>query len=337
MLPAPQPSTPQIGPGTLASLRLGLRHQDPAALHAVACEFEAMFLREVLHSSHEGSLAEDSFGSGQGDFYRDIYDEQLANALARGGGIGLGKVIEQQLARAAGAPAASLSPPTPAVGTDRSSLAPLAQAPSLAAAARAWPGRRASALQATAAQAGDPEPEAVAPAAAGGDVDAAPSEANAPPASPTEFVHQLLPYARAAAQDLGIAPAAILAQAALESNWGRRVPQQADGRTTFNLFGIKAGHTWSGPVASVSTLEFADGVAVRGRAAFRAYASLAEGVRDYVTMVKGSPRFRAALAAGRNAFGYLSALAEGGYSTDPAYAQKLHAILGGPLLRGIGP
>ena len=144
-----------------------------------------------------------------------------------------------------------------------------------------------------------------------------------------------MPHARWAARQLGIAPAAIVAQAALESAWGRRMPRQADGQPSFNLFGIKAGSQWTGARASVSTLEFVDGIAVRGKALFRAYDSVAESVRDYVKLVKGGERYQAALQAGSDAYAYATALTRAGYATDPGYAEKFHAVLDSPLLQGI--
>jgi flagellar protein FlgJ len=151
------------------------------------------------------------------------------------------------------------------------------------------------------------------------------------------FVERLLPHARWAAAELGVPTAAIIAQAALESSWGRRMPRHADGRPSFNLFGIKAGSRWRGSSAVVSTLEYAGGVAVRGSAAFRAYDTLEDGVRDYVSTLLGNPRFRRALAPGGSAMDFFAGLAGAGYATDPRYAQKLRSVLASPLLRSLAP
>jgi len=146
-----------------------------------------------------------------------------------------------------------------------------------------------------------------------------------------EFVTRLWPHARRAARALGVPPETLLAQAALETGWGRRVPRRADGASSHNLFGIKAGAGWRGPVAVVRTLEHGEGGLQPERARFRAYASPAEAFDDYVALVRTSPRYRAALAAG-DAEGYLRALAAGGYATDPRYAEKVLAVLRGPRL-----
>ncbi|HHQ41486.1 MAG TPA: flagellar assembly peptidoglycan hydrolase FlgJ [Chromatiales bacterium] len=173
-------------------------------------------------------------------------------------------------------------------------------------------------------------------------VAAARAPARAAPAPPTagrgpdyadarEFVARLWPHARRAARALGVPPETLLAQAALETGWGRRVPRRSDGMSSHNLFGIKAGAGWRGPVAVVRTLEHGEEGLRAERARFRAYASPAEAFDDYVALVRTSPRYRAALAAG-DAEGYLRALAAGGYATDPRYAEKVLAVLRGPRL-----
>src|SRR5262245_36127769 len=70
-------------------------------------------------------------------------------------------------------------------------------------------------------------------------------------ASAAEFVQRLLPHARKAARTLGVSAKAVLAQAALETGWGRRMPSRPDGSPSFNLFGIKAGSGWHGDSVGV--------------------------------------------------------------------------------------
>lgn len=311
----------------VAALREGARQLDPAAIREVAQQFEALFLREVLEDVRSAALAGDVLGSKGGDFYQEIFDAQLAAALSRGRGIGLGRMIEAQLLRrtpggeAVAGPAPGATPGSALPGV------PVSQAAQSVAAPHHVPPRPVASTV----------PPAESGAAGRNGRTAQPALAQGIAASAQEFVTSLLPHAQWAARELGIAPAAVIAQAALETAWGRRTPRHGDGQPSFNLFGIKAGDQWRGPRADVSTLEYVDGVAVRGRASFRAYPSLAEGVRDYVAVLKGSPRYRTALAAGANAREFVSALAQAGYATDPAYAGKLHAILASPLLRVIGP
>ncbi|ROR34914.1 flagellar assembly peptidoglycan hydrolase FlgJ [Inmirania thermothiophila] len=162
----------------------------------------------------------------------------------------------------------------------------------------------------------------------------APPPAEAPPASrgeafasPAEFVQRLRPHAERAARALGTRPELLLAQAALETGWGRRVIRRDDGTSSHNLFNIKADARWQGPRVEVETTEYRDGRAVRERAAFRAYGSWAEAFDDYVAFLRASPRYREAVAQAGRPAAFVRALAEGGYATDPDYTGKVLAIL----------
>ena len=118
----------------------------------------------------------------------------------------------------------------------------------------------------------------------------------------------------------------MLAQAALETGWGKSVPCNAAGDCSYNLFGIKAGSSWPGATVNVPTLEFEDGVAVRKVDRFRAYESPADSFKDYARLIRNNPRYEAALNAGADVAGFASALQQGGYATDPNYANKITAV-----------
>jgi len=141
-----------------------------------------------------------------------------------------------------------------------------------------------------------------------------------------DFLRQMLPHAQAAARELGVDPNALLAQAALETGWGKSVPCNADGTCSFNLFGIKAGNSWSGATVNVPTLEFEDGVAVRKVDRFRAYDSPGVSFSDYARLIRNNPRYEGALNAGSDIAGFAAALQDGGYATDPDYAHKMAAV-----------
>jgi flagellar protein FlgJ len=145
--------------------------------------------------------------------------------------------------------------------------------------------------------------------------------------SPAEFVNRTLPSIRRAASSLGVDPKGILAQAALETGWGQRMPRNADGSPSNNLFGIKAGDEWAGPKATADTVEVLNGVAVQRRTTFRAYASVEESVNDFASLLKNSPRYRDVIAAGGDAGAYADSMGRSGYATDPEYGNKLNQIL----------
>jgi len=148
-----------------------------------------------------------------------------------------------------------------------------------------------------------------------------------------QFVRQVLPTIRRAAQSLGVNPLGLLAQAALETGWGQRMPRTADGSPSMNMFGIKAGEEWSGARATADTLEFSGGVATQRRTAFRAYGSIEESVNDFANLLSSSPRYREAIAGGGSAQAYIQGIARSGYATDPDYGNKLNQILNSSTLR----
>jgi flagellar protein FlgJ len=179
------------------------------------------------------------------------------------------------------------------------------------------PAKAAAPAQAPAATGAAAVPRAAAHPAASG---------SAASAERTGFIGQLWPAAEQAAQKLGIHPLNLIAQAALESNWGKSVPRSADGTSSHNLFGIKAGASWSGASVTSGTQEYQGGSARPTTAAFRAYASPAASVQDYVALLTANPRYRAALGSGASVESFGAALQQGGYATDPDYARKLTAV-----------
>lgn len=125
----------------------------------------------------------------------------------------------------------------------------------------------------------------------------------------------------------GIPATFMLAQAAHESGWGRREIRQADGTPSHNLFGIKAGANWRGPVAEVTTTEHIDGRPQRVVQRFRAYADYAESFADYAALMVSQPRYAAVRAAGGDAAAFAHGLQRAGYATDPRYADKLAGVI----------
>jgi len=149
----------------------------------------------------------------------------------------------------------------------------------------------------------------------------------------SDFVQQVLPTIRQAAAAVGVNPLGMLAQAALETGWGQRMPRTADGNSSLNLFGVKAGSDWSGARAVADTVEISGGVAKQTRTAFRAYGSIEESVGDFARLLTSSPRYRDAVAAGGSAQAYVQSIAKAGYATDPEYANKLNEVLNSGTLQ----
>jgi flagellar protein FlgJ len=140
------------------------------------------------------------------------------------------------------------------------------------------------------------------------------------------FLESILPAATKAAQALGVSPRSILAQAALETGWGRSMPLDAQGRPSLNLFGIKATPSWRGATAASETIEFLGGQATRQVERFRAYDSFEASFADHARLLSSSSRYAGALNSGDDTHTYAKALQTGGYATDPHYARKLVAV-----------
>ena len=153
------------------------------------------------------------------------------------------------------------------------------------------------------------------------------------PVDQQEFVSGLLPFAREVEKELGVSHKAVLAQAALESGWGRHAIRRSDGSNTFNLFGIKADASWTGDRVATKTLEFDDGVGRRTTESFRAYGSMGEAARDYADFIRNNPRYSQAIENGSDPHAYARELQRAGYATDPDYAKKIGDILESRTLR----
>lgn len=145
--------------------------------------------------------------------------------------------------------------------------------------------------------------------------------------APQSFVDKLLPQARGAERATGIPAEFILGQAALESGWGQREIRRADGSNSFNLFGIKAGPGWNGATVDVLTTEYTNGVPRKTVEKFRAYPSYQQAFEDYGRLIAGSPRYAGALQSGGKVERFAQGLQQGGYATDPRYAEKLTRVI----------
>jgi len=306
------PTLPLVDPnqlaatGNLASLKQAAASNSPQALREAARQFESLFTSMMLKSMQEANFKDPLFGSDQGDLYQDMYDDQLAAVMSRGKGLGLADMLVQQLRREGAAAADSSGGSNPASGMRRGP------------AGKSGPG-----LGAAATTTSPVTGAADTTAAAGAAVTACPTTAQQ-----AAFAHALWPDAQQAARQLGVNPVTLLAQAALETNWGRDVPQDSSGGTSNNLFGIKAGASWSGAAVSNSTQEYSGGAPMAVSAQFRSYGSTSRCFQDYVGLLKSNPRYAAALGTGNDVQAFGSALQQGGYATDPAYAGKLTAVAG---------
>lgn len=286
-------------PQALQRLRNDAGAAPDKAIKDAARQFETLFVNQLLKSMREASPQGGMMDNEQTKLYTGMLDQQLAQAMSKRG-IGLADVMAKQLAKGSGSAAAAAAgvtapplDPKAVLGAPRNQAAPLAPA-----------------------------------------ADVSPAT---PPVGATskarEFINKMWPHAVDAAKATGLPAHFILGQAALESGWGARDIKAADGSTTHNLFGVKAGRSWTGETAAIRTTEFVNGVKEKVVDKFRQYSSYAEAFKDYANLLKNNPRFAPVLQAGNDPAAFAQGLQKAGYATDPAYASKLQRIITGNVMR----
>jgi flagellum-specific peptidoglycan hydrolase FlgJ len=139
------------------------------------------------------------------------------------------------------------------------------------------------------------------------------------------FLDTAAQAARDSAVMTGVPASVTVAQAILESDWGRsQLAQSAN-----NYFGIKAmGPLSPDGVIWLPTSEYDDaGQLYQTISAFRAYKSLTDSMTDHDLLLETSSRYAAAMRAAQDPKQFATLLAKAGYSTDPAYADKLISLM----------
>ncbi len=289
----------------LTALKRGAASKDPAAIREVARQFESMFTSMMLKSMRDANGPDPVFGSDQEQMYQGMFDDQLALQMSHGKGLGLADMLIRQLQKMGVAGASAAGSGTGAQAASGGS-----------------PGNAGG--QGGSAQTGVAAAGTIANGKAGAAAYVATQGASA--AEQQSFVRSLWPQAQQAGQQLGVDPRNLIAQAALETNWGRNLPQDASGASSNNLFGMKASAGWAGPSVTAPTQEYANGTPTQIQAQFRAYASPGESLQDYVTLLQNNPRYASALNTGGNVQAFAAGLQRGGYATDPDYARKIGAL-----------
>ncbi len=254
-------------------------------------------MQMMLKSMRDASMGDGLMDSEQTDFYQGMYDQQLSLTLAQGRGLGLANLLIKQL------------------GGDLASTTNKERQPSVTNAPFPFPATLPLA-----------NPPMVSPLVSNNN--------HSQPlfTSPAEFVKSLWPLAQHTGKVLGVAPQAILAQAALETGWGKAIMQRPDGRSTHNLFGIKADNRWEGERVVMPTLEYTYGKAGKRNELFRAYDSYAASFADYANFLRSNPRYSQALLSGGNPELFTQALHAAGYATDPDYNVKINNIINSPAI-----
>lgn len=289
-----------IDANSLNDLRQLSKQNSPDALKETAKQFEALLMGMMLKSMRQASPQDGVFDNEQSRMYTSMLDQQLSQTMASKG-MGLADILTRQLSNTVTAPQSL-----------EEQIAKLASPSTSANASAAVVGLQPS------IQAYQKTVDAV--------IGAKKSNSSLP-SHVQAFRDQLLPHAEAASRATGIPAKFMLAQAALESGWGRKQITGADGTTSHNLFGIKATGGWKGRVVEVPTTEYVNGVPQRQLEKFRAYDSYADSFKDYASLMRNNPRYENVLTNASDAKGFAQGLQRAGYATDPHYADKVMRII----------
>ncbi|QID18375.1 flagellar assembly peptidoglycan hydrolase FlgJ [Nitrogeniibacter mangrovi] len=302
-----------LDPKAMGDLKRLARENNPEAVKAAARQFESLFLAMVLKTMRASVQGSGLMDNESTKLYQGLLDQQLAANMAASGGTGLANALMRQLG----------GDQTPAAPTqeqiDRGfDIATVIRRPSVTAGGSVPP------VDTSARSAAIREATTIAPTPAEISSDAA------------AFVREVWPHAQAASRETGIPAHFMIAQAALETGWGKYQLRNAAGQPSHNLFNIKAGSRWQGDTVAVAATEYVDGRAVTEPSKFRAYGSYAESFRDYARLISSNPRYAQVLGQ-QDAAGFARELQAAGYATDPRYAEKLTNIINSPTLRDAFP
>ncbi|MFL6707274.1 MAG: flagellar assembly peptidoglycan hydrolase FlgJ [Massilia sp.] len=286
----------------LGGLKQAAKAGSPEALKTAATQFEAMFINMMMKSMRDATPQDGPMDSQQTKTFTAMLDQQTSQNLAKRG-IGLADVLVRQLSSQA-ANAQAL-----AIGNEGTGM----PAPQSAESLMTTPGALAAKAQASGLSSG--------------------VTASGKPQAPhvRSFQDKVGADAQAASAATGIPAKFMIGQAALESGWGKREIKNADGSSSHNLFGIKAGPGWTGKVATAVTTEYVNGVPQTRVEKFRAYDSYADSFKDYAKMLASNPRYEKVLASAGDASKFAHGLQKAGYATDPHYATKLSKLISNSL------
>ncbi|PXX12398.1 flagellar protein FlgJ [Nitrosomonas ureae] len=304
---------------SIDDLHLMAKRDPQQALHKAAQQFEALFMNMLLKSMREATPKDGMFDSQQTQFFTQMYDQQLAQHLSTKG-IGIANILVKQLGRADG----SIEPQTSISQADAilSSISavnppsPLKNGHSGDISGQLWPSVQNS--------------KKTEKMTSSNEVFITPIQIESQLTKSfnrsTDFINMLMPHAKTASQSTGIPSHFMLAQAALESGWGKHEIRRADNSPSYNLFGIKAGTSWKGDTVEKVTTEYINGIPQKIVDKFRAYNSYAEGFNDYARLLLDNPRYAKVLESSDFA-AFATGLQRAGYATDPKYAEKLIRII----------
>ncbi len=261
--------------------------EDPAAnIRPVARQVEGMFVQMMLKSMRDALPKDGLFSSEHTRLYTSMYDQQIAQQMTAGKGLGLAEMMVKQMTPEQPLPEES-TPAAPmkfpletVVRYQNQALSQLVQ--------KAVPRNYDDSL----------------------------------PGDSKAFLAQLSLPAQLASQQSGVPHHLILAQRRWNLVGGNGKSAAKTASRAITCLVSKASGNWKGPVTEITTTEYENGEAKKVKAKFRVYSSYLEALSDYVGLLTRNPRYAAVTTAASAEQG-AQALQDAGYATDPHYARKL--------------
>lgn len=275
----------------LEQLHAELKNNPAAAKKQVAQQFEALLVQMMMKSMRDAnkSFSSDLLQSNEMDFYQEMFDKQLSLNLSNQG-LGVAKLIEANIDAQSKKVANPMAIDTQSPAKPRAMLTLNEQ-------------QKAPLLEKTSEL-----PQA------------SPSPIQEPQfKTKSAFIQALWSGAKRTASTLGLHPSILIAQAALETDWGKKM-------LNHNLFNIKADHQWKKESTTVDSLEARNGILVKEKSSYRAYPSIDESLNDYAHFIQSNQRYSHALTKTNDPGAYMNALQQAGYATDTEYAKKVMKI-----------
>lgn len=300
---------------------------DPeAGVQSAAQQFEALFVQMMMKSMRDAVPMSGLMNSSSTDTYQKMLDQQWSQVIASRG-VGLADALVEQLERQGLVPKSEGASPSDDQqmqaliagiprGTPRVLDSPLnpgnEQVPD-APSERNFLAELDAVRQGQVTQAEPAQPEAI-------------RQATGQLPHVNQFMETLAPSAQAASRNTGVPAELILAQAALETGWGKHEIAKQNGSNSHNVFGIKAGQHWDGETTEVVTHEYINGRREKIVDTFRVYDSYEHAFTDYANLIGNNPRY-AGVTQAPSAELAARELQRGGYATDPRYAEKLVSVM----------
>ncbi len=278
----------------LAALKRAAKEDPQQGLKAAAKQMEGLFVQMMLKSMRDASFKDGLFNTQQSAMFTSMYDQQISQSIAERGSLGLGDVLVKQMGGEVDSNKRVTSTAYSPLSLDTASFKRIPQ--------RLTPEDIVRQEKAT----------TVGEAGIGG--------------KNGDFITRLLAPAMDASKKSGVPHQLIIAQAALESGWGNQEILTKEGKPSYNLFGIKATGGWKGDTTEITTTEYINGAAQKVKAAFRVYSSYSEALSDYAALLANNPRYQNVTKSASPEHA-ARALQQGGYATDPQYANKLISIM----------